>query len=154
MDKLGRAKWARTRLGPLALKPERIYIDNETDLCIMTLNSEEWKLLDMSTIQLQDILPLKPKMEVGVWGFPDVQSPQHEEVNVTSIERGYFVLNRPLEGGYSGGPVFSADEQLLGVVVRSTEKQSMCIPLEMIKEAISRFNENSVVYEETVLNET
>ncbi len=138
----------RIRFGCLSIKAERTLFDRESDVFVAMLKPEEIEYLYASSFKL----PSSPKnltrrSEVYFWGFPSVANPQVEKGLVADIEHDYFVLNRPVESGYSGGPVFSEnDNNLLGMVVRSSERQTRCVPISKIHESIRKFRIQSEEY--------
>ena len=58
--------------------------------------------------------------EVEAWGFPARTHPQVERVAISSVREGFFIVNRPLEPGFSGGPVLlSSGKAVGGIITRS-----------------------------------
>ncbi len=58
-----------------------------------------------------------------------------------------IVLNSPLDGGFSGGPVVTNDRNhLVGMIVRTTDRQSRAVPSAKLSEALEHFEQNAIPY--------
>lgn len=68
-------------------------------------------------------------MPVVAWGFPaGAESLQVEEgLLITDVTPDFFVLNKPLDPGFSGGPVVDGRGALVGVISRASKKQTRCV---------------------------
>jgi CBS domain-containing protein len=88
----------------------------------------------------QDIPPLTlatnvPRIEeeVSVVGFPTTPYQQIEKCVVTSIheKQGFIVLNKPVDPGFSGGPVLNSEGKVYGVITSTDmdKKQTTVIRL-------------------------
>lgn len=136
----------RVRVGDLSFQPSRILVDRDCDTALMSLGEEALALLRLSAFELA-----LPAPEVGAkvkaWGFPGTSVPQLKEgMLVAAIEKGYFALNSSIDPGFSGGPLVDSDGKLLGMVVRSTEQQTRCIPAAAIARAAGSFETASAEY--------
>jgi|BioPla2DNA2_1021312.scaffolds.fasta_scaffold39011_2 CBS domain-containing protein len=77
---------------------------------------------DIRPLELADGPP-RVREKVFFFGFPSTSRQQVDTAQVTSVHeaRGYFVLNKPVDAGYSGGPVFNEEGRVYGVIT-STDK--------------------------------
>ena len=77
---------------------------------------------DIVPLQLSDGPP-RVREQVSFFGFPSTSKQQVDSAQVTSVHetQGYFVLNKSVDTGFSGGPVFNAEGQVYGVI-SSTDK--------------------------------
>ncbi|MHC4251627.1 MAG: S1 family peptidase [Planctomycetota bacterium] len=136
----------RVRVGDLSLPPSQVLVDREADVAVFSLDDEALGLLGLGGFDLAQASP-ETGDEVAVWGFPGTTVPQLKRgMLVSAIERFYFALNRPLDEGFSGGPVVGAGDRLLGVILRSGDRQTRCAPVAPIISLAARFAKASVAY--------
>ncbi len=157
----------RIRLSGKSIRPASIWLDRSTDdrldLAIMFVEEPD----------LFGARPLKPARakkgeEVELYGFPakavgsddeasDGKTGIHAVANlarrpqtVTSLERNYFVTEgtEPASSGFSGGPVLNDDGEVVGMIIRAMGDQTRCIYIDTILDAVERFQNDSVKYEE------
>ena len=72
--------------------------------------------------------------EVNIFGFPSTPRQQLETAQVSSVHesQGYFVLNRAVDPGYSGGPVVDSEGYVYGIVANTdhTNRQTNVIRID------------------------
>ena len=130
----------RARISTFSLKPDRIYLDEGNDIALLKITKDKLNLLNLETFDLKDATP-KVEDPVRIWGFPGTSVPQfHDKAKVTDVKASYFSLNQTVDPGYSGGPVFSSKGKLLGLVARSSEKQTRCVTISDIQKAVKEFD--------------
>lgn len=126
----------RIRVSDLSFTPSRIAVDAANDLAILELHQDDLSVLDLQPLFLlqqsrsrtPEIVQPTTRQGVQIWGFPSSNQPQLvTNIVITAVERSFFVLNQPLQPGFSGGPVINADKVILGVVSRSTQNQTRCV---------------------------
>ncbi|MHC5054504.1 MAG: S1 family peptidase [Planctomycetota bacterium] len=136
----------RVRVGDLSLPPSRVLVDREADVALLSMDDEALGLLGLGGFDLARASP-EAGDEVAVWGFPGTTVPQLKRgMLVSAIERFYFALNSPLEEGFSGGPVVGAGDRLLGVILRSGDRQTRCAPVAPVISLAARFAKASEPY--------
>jgi hypothetical protein len=136
----------RVRVGDLSFPPSRILVDREADIALLSLNDEALGLLSLGSFDLGGVPPVAGDA-VAVWGFPGTTVPQlGNGLLVAAVEKLYFALNRPLDVGYSGGPVVGTSDRLLGVILRSSDKQTRCAPVAPVMALAAKFAQASVAY--------
>ncbi len=129
----------RIRVGTLSLVPERLLVDPAADVAIMTLADADLRTLNLLSFGMHRAR-LRPEIQVRVWGFPSTVLPQFtDSPRVSAVEDDFFVLNQPIDSGFSGGPVLDAAGELIGSVVRTTEKQTRCVTTRAILRAVASF---------------
>lgn len=139
----------RVRVGDMSFAPARILVDRAADVALFSLGDEALDLLGLRGFDLAPASPASPTTgdEVAVWGFPGTTVPQlGRGLLVSAIERDYFALNRPLDVGFSGGPVVGAGDGLLGIILRSSERQTRCAPVAPVIALAARFASASEPY--------
>ncbi len=136
----------RVRVGDLSFPPSRILVDRAADVALLSLGDEALGLLGLEALDLEQASPATGD-EVAVWGFPGTTVPQLKRgMLVSAIERGYFALNKPLDLGFSGGPVVGAGDRLLGLILRSGDRQTRCAPVAPVIALAARFASASEPY--------
>ncbi len=136
----------RMRVGDLSLPPARILVDRAADVAIVSLDDESLALLGPGGFDLAGGAPSAGD-EVAVWGFPGTTVPQlGRGLLVSAVEETYFALNQPLEEGFSGGPVVGSGKRLLGVILRSSARQTRCAPVAPVMSLAAKFAAESEVY--------
>jgi S1-C subfamily serine protease len=141
-----RASTFRVRVGDMSFRPLRILVDREADVALLSLGDEALGLLSLGLFDPGDAPP-RAGDEVSVWGFPGTTVPQlGRGMLVTAVEKFYFALNRPLDVGFSGGPVVGAGNSLCGVILRSSDRQTRCAPVAPVMTLAARFGVASVAY--------
>jgi S1-C subfamily serine protease len=116
----------RIRISGLSLRPLSVFWGKQKDIAIITLAEKDWNLLKLETLEFSDSAP-KPLMPVIAWGFPETPNPQLQELKIAAVHKSYLVLNESLGHGFSGGPLVNLESELLGLIIRSEEKQSRCL---------------------------
>jgi len=138
----------RIRVSSLAYTPQRFYLDRPSDIAIMEMPPDFWKKLAVVGLQPQADLPAVEEV-VKVWGFPQTTLPQLKiGPRVVMATSEMIALNEPLDGGYSGGPVLNMNDALLGMVLRSTDRQSRVVPSAKLVQALADFERKAVPYRE------
>jgi hypothetical protein len=141
----------RIRVSSLAYAPERIYVLPAEDLAVLAMPADFWKKVDLLTFSVP---PGLPPLEQGVrvWGFPGTSAPDlRTDARVVGVSEGMIELNRPLDPGFSGGPVIRLErDELLGVVLRSTDRQARVLPAGRIAQALEVFEVRAVSCGETL----
>jgi S1-C subfamily serine protease len=136
----------RLRVGDMSLSPSRILVDRAADVAVVSFDDESLALLGPGGFDLVGGTPTAGD-EVAVWGFPGTTVPQlGRGTRVSAIEESYFALNRPLEEGFSGGPVVGSGDRLLGVILRSSDRQTRCAPIASVGALAARFAAESEPY--------
>ena len=136
----------RVRVGDLSFQPSRILVDRKADVALLSMDDEALGLLGLSSFDLGASSPAAGD-EVATWGFPGTTVPQLERgLLISAVEKSYFALNKPLDVGFSGGPVVGAGDNLLGVILRSSDRQTRCATVAPVISLAARFSKTSVVY--------
>lgn len=120
--KLGFLKGVTTRvlLGTLAYTPSRIgYVKGVNDAAFL-LPKDQRMLNTVTPVALSDTPPISGE-RVRIVGYPGTPYPQTMEMIVTDVHenQGFFILNQPVDGGYSGGVVLNAAGKAYGVIVNT-----------------------------------
>ncbi len=124
---------AKVLVGYLGVIPEALWLSRQHDVAVLQIaQKDEKSVLDVyfpyQSVPIEIGTPLdlmRPGLEVESWGFPARQSPQIEKIVVASVDSEYFVLNRALLPGYSGGLVFiktGETKSIGGVIFRADEQ--------------------------------
>jgi hypothetical protein len=135
---------SRVSIGKNGNPPSVIWFsaDSKLDVAILEISDSDNQSLIINPLDASidpDLLRdpksvLTPGLDADIWGFPSTQSPQMEKLNITDINSQFFVLNRALSGGYSGGIVIfsnnNMEKSIAGMVIRSDSQsnQSTSIP--------------------------
>jgi hypothetical protein len=127
----------RVRVSDRSFQPIKLALHADADLATLVLDWHQMQQLDLrslsaSTPAVGDV--------VQVWGFPSTVAPQLLEASkqggplaVVAVHDTYFVLNSPLDPGYSGGPIIDkATGKCLGLVTRSEERQARALVLSLL----------------------
>lgn len=149
---------ARIRVGGLALRPQRILVDQGLDVAILQLHPQS-----ISHLKLRPLNPGAAAVgaETKIWGFPGIDgpaagglkkvptaSPTSQRCDVTAVRNGEVICSAlngiETRGGFSGGPLVAADGSVLGLVSRSTPENTRCVAIDRIDEVIRRFPSQSV----------
>lgn len=135
---------ARIRVGTFNSEPLQIAISSKFDLCVMKLSDQTFRLLNL-TETYPDTYS-SPGQTVSAWGYPGTAGAQIKNaLSISEVleDNGYLVISSPLDGGYSGGPILKSEskqtansKKVLGVTVRSTDKQSRVILIKEVLELI------------------
>ena len=136
---------SKVLVGALAVVPNGIWLSKVDDIAVIGVDSKDQQaVLDVqyrdpsAPIELKaDREMITPGMKVEAWGFPARQSPQIEPVAISSVENQYFVLNRALLRGYSGGLVLvnnaNGEKSLGGIIIRADESANQSTVLKASK---------------------
>jgi Trypsin-like peptidase domain len=116
----------RSRVSGLSLKPSAIYWEPQIDISYLILESNDITLLNLRTLQPSNTNP-KILDSVTAWGFPATSNPQLREIKIAAVYDDYLVLNDSLDHGFSGGPLLNSNGELIGIIIRSEEKQSRAL---------------------------
>jgi hypothetical protein len=136
----------RVRVGDLSFAPTRVLVDRAADVALLAVGDEALDLLGAPALGAAGAPPAAGD-EVAVWGFPGTAVPQLKRgLLVSAVERDYFALNLPLGAGFSGGPVVGAGGLFLGVILRSSDRQTRCAPSSRVASLAEAFAEASVPY--------
>lgn len=142
----------RVRVSSLAYPPVRLMVAPVNDLVVMEMPPAFWEQLDLMVFRATPDLP-RPGDEMCVWGFPGTAAPQlaQDGIKVTMATAEMIVLNKPLEGGFSGGPILTGrDGTLKGMTVRSTDRQSRVVPIGKILGEIKDFDAKAITYTDSI----
>jgi hypothetical protein len=125
---------AKVVVGPLAVVPESIWLSKDYDAAVLQIAQKDQKAILDGYFHdsaapigiLPDLAIVKPGYDVESWGFPAKQNPQVEKNTVASTDVAYFVLNRALIRGYSGGPVLvqTGNTKRIGGIIYRADEQS------------------------------
>ena len=123
----------RIRISPYSYEPVALWISPSSDLAAIKLKPDAVNALNVKRFNAGR--GAQQSEEVSAWGFPDTPSPDLCETSakggplkITAVYNDYLVLNGPIDGGFSGGPVVArSDGALLGVISRSEEKQTRVV---------------------------
>jgi S1-C subfamily serine protease len=136
----------RIRASSLAYSPQRLYVDQASDIAILEMPAEFWEKLNVLAFVPKTELP-RLEEAVKTWGFPKPAAPQLKVgAQVITANAEMLEFNEPLDGGFSGGPVLNTYDQLIGMVLRSTDRQSRAVPSAKILRAIADFESHAVSY--------
>lgn len=136
----------RVRVSNLSIRPTRIVLDFERDLALLGIDDDAVQALGLQPAEASDV-KLKTGDGTVVWGFPGTTHAQLvDSMRVSSMNDAFFVLNKQLDTGLSGGPVLTTDGSLVGVVVRTTQKQARCVRVSYLKGLSQAFDDVSVDY--------
>ncbi|WP_372366054.1 bifunctional trypsin-like peptidase domain-containing/SEL1-like repeat protein [Candidatus Uabimicrobium sp. HlEnr_7] len=116
----------RVRVSSSSFTPTTIYISPDKDIAILKLSKEDSRLLTLKQLSLSSTSPVI-EQKVKAWGFPSTVNPQVKtDLLVTSVKNEWFVLDKPLGSGFSGGPVIDSSG-VIGIISRSEKKQSRIV---------------------------
>lgn len=136
-------------IGPTSEKPTRILLDRSNDLMVISLDPDALKRLKLRPLPLSDSAePIQSGDEVVAWGFPDkTPYPQARHgMRVVDVQPKYLVLDRPVEGGFSGGALLKGND-VAAIVVRSVkQQQALCVTVEQIHALCSKFESDAISY--------
>jgi hypothetical protein len=114
-------------LGTLAYTPSDIGFSNKVEDVAFLRPKNSRRLKGFKPIQLA-ALPPKVGETIQVVGYPGTPDPQIDEAKVTSVheENGFFVLNKGVRPGYSGGVVLNSAGMAYGAITSTddTDKQT------------------------------
>ncbi len=124
---------ARVAIGPLAIEPATVILANDKDICIFEIAPEDLAAIQHDThIDPGAPMPVdipngltEAGRDVEAWGFPGDHLPQVEKASVSADQGGYFVLNKALANGFSGGfVVVDAGKRRfpIGLMIRANSK--------------------------------
>ena len=134
----------RIVIGSASAKPSRIWFSMVHDIAILEVAGEtRFALAAVLHKDAKAPISIKPNnelieagAEVEAWGFPAKHHPQVEKPSISSVTPKYFVLNRALLRGFSGGLVLR-ETQLGGDVAKT--------PLGIISRADDQANQTTVL---------
>lgn len=126
----------RVRIGELALHPAALLVDHEVDVALLRLRPEDRHLIGVTPLSLRETAA-STGTEIEAWGYPrQVASPQlMTGLRVSDVQDGFFVLNKPLEAGCSGGPALSGGK-VIGLIARSAGEQARCVRADVIRQLL------------------
>ena len=102
--------------------------DDDRDIVLYVISRQQVELLNAHVFGAESIVaPHGCGDDVTAWGFPRTTDCQLKKAQISSIGANYFALNIPLEPGFSGGPVRDSVGKLVGVILRSDDKQTRCL---------------------------
>lgn len=145
---IGRRNWevvevknvqSQVRAGGLSVQLSSPIVDDPgKDIVVYRLSPSDFEHLDVEAHRPGGRVVAGES--VRVWGFPkDTPDTYIREALVSSRRPVFFTINRPLEAGFSGGPVLSEPgNRLVGIALRSMEQQARCL---CISELISLIGE-------------
>lgn len=120
------------RVSNLSIKPTHVLVSRDLDVAVFVIDENDLPLIVVP--RFKKFGEAKAGGRVLSWGFPGSSSPQlKDNMRITEAGATILTLNSPLEPGYSGGPVVDEQGALVGLVVRSTEKQSRCVSIQAIQ---------------------
>ena len=109
-------------------------IDGLQDVVFMRPKSKAF-IAEAVSLSLAENTP-KVLEEISIIGFPSTERQQIEHANITDVRGGNLTLNKVVDGGYSGAPVLNKDQQVYGLVINSSDRQTTVIRI--TKEHLSR----------------
>ena len=134
----------RIVIGSASAKPSRIWFSIVHDIAVLEVeNKTQFALAAILHKDSKAPINIKPNSklieagaEVEAWGFPAKHHPQVEKPSISSVTPKYFVLNRALLRGFSGG-----------LVLRETQSDSDVVktPLGIISRADDQANQTTVL---------
>lgn len=142
----------RIRISGKGIVPKKIFVDDKKDLAFLTLSQEDMNTflspsthgldgINLKRLSLAQIIP-SVEQKVKAWGFPSTAVPQlKSDLKITSVKKDWFVLNKSLDPGYSGGPVITNQGQILGVISRSQKQQSRIVRISTQELSTSLFQD-------------
>ncbi len=132
--------------------------DKENDLAIIKINDDEFKPLPKLKYSFKESGAIEVGASVFTIGFPLALSGMGKEVKFTdgktSAKTGYngalnsFQTSIPVQPGNSGGPVFTDNGEMLGVInstIKSADNVSYAIKLNYIKNLVETISEISTL---------
>ena len=153
IDQIG----AKVLVGSLGVIPENIWFSRQYDISVLQIAPKDQKsVLDVysrdSGAPINITSPsnnVRSGIEVESWGFPARQDPQVEKLMVASVDSEYFVLNRALLRGYSGGLVLvktGKTKSIGGVIFRADDQanQTAVLPWSIVSSILQAAKSNKV----------
>ena len=124
--------FSRVLIGTLAYAPLDIgTLKGTSDMAFLRPKNPQ-VLKDVQMLRLSDTPPRRDE-RVEICGYPGTGYEQREAAIVTTVREadGFFVLNRPVEPGYSGGVVTNSEGKAYGVITSTdkAEKQTTVLRL-------------------------
>ena len=114
-------------LGTLSFQPAEVgSVERLNDAAFLTAKDSGISKT-IKPLILSDTAP-KIGEDVQVWGYPGTAYQQHESASVTQVQdNGFFILNRAVDEGYSGGVVVNSAGNAYGIITNTDQNKQTTV---------------------------